>query len=62
MSQTQPILSDAVDRCMKKLGEFKADVARLLSALDASWDIVDQQEVKKYNALADAADEVRKWL
>lgn len=59
---TQIELHDAVDRCIKKLGDFKRDVQQLLAALDASWDIMDQGEMKKYNQLADAADEVRKWL
>lgn len=53
-------LSDAIDRTIKKLNDFKGDVRMLLTVLDASWDLLEQGP--EYNRLADAADEVRKWL
>jgi hypothetical protein len=53
---------DAFDRSMKKLADFKRDVQQLIAVLDDSWDIMDRGDDKKYNALADAAEDVKKWI
>jgi hypothetical protein len=58
---TQTELHDAFDRCLRKIADFKRDVASLVAALDASWNAIDQNDVA-YKRLADAADDVRRWL